>query len=281
MGRHDTGTGPLTADAAADRLARGSLRATAQRTPRSPVLVFGSVPDRADAAGVTQVAPAQAPRVQLKGPFGLGLITAGTWEQIPAGDRRLLVHNLVTHLRPGAHVRIDVGDAPCTEAVGHAIACGLEPVDAAEPLMFRRTTRTTVHDLVAEARARLVRTTAEELAARLATDPGCVVLDTRTTTDRAELGTVPGSIHTPRTTLEWRVDPSSGYAHQAIRCFDQCLVVMCSEGYSSSLGAASLQRLGFVNATDLVGGFMAWRAAGLPIERPDDRPLAAAGPCTR
>jgi rhodanese-related sulfurtransferase len=178
----------------------------------------------------------------------------------------LLVHNLVTHLVPGAPVRIDVCHQARVEAMAHGLACGLEPLDAVEQLLFRRTRRTTVHDLVAEARVRLIRTTPQALATRLADDPGCVVLDTRTPADRARFGAIPGAIHTPRTTLEWRVDPSSGYSHPAIRTFEQYLVVVCNEGYSSSLAAASLQRLGFANATDLIGGFMAWRAAGLPVE---------------
>jgi rhodanese-related sulfurtransferase len=244
------------------------------------VLVFGSVPDGARGAGVTEVDPSRAPRIQLAARFGLGLIAASTWEQVPARDHRLLVHNLVTHLVPGAHAWIDVGDREPHVASEHARACGLEPVDATEGRLFRRTLRTTVHDLVADARARLTRMTPQSLAVRLATDPECVVLDTRTPTDRRRFGIVPGSIHAPRTTLEWRVDPTSGYSHRRIRTFQQCLVVMCAEGYSSSLAATSLQRLGFVNATDLVGGFLAWREAGLPIARPGPEPDDAGGPCS-
>ncbi len=70
----------------------------------------------------------------------------------------------------------------------------------------------------------------------------------------------------PRTVLEWVVDPASGDQHPMIHGVDQTLVVMCNEGYSSSLAAHTLVRLGFRNATDMIGGFAAWRAAGLPIQ---------------
>ncbi|MFN0284097.1 MAG: rhodanese-like domain-containing protein [Kineosporiaceae bacterium] len=264
----------MAVDVVGGSLAAATLAESGRSAPPVPVLVFGAAARHARTANVTEVDPSQAPRVQLDRRFGFGLVAAGTWQRVPAGEHRLLVHNLVTHLVPGAYVWIDVADAWRREATEHALACGLEPMDAAGELLFRRTGRVTVHDLVAAARARLVRTTPHELAVLLAGDHGCVVLDTRTSTDRERLGTVPGAIHVPRTTLEWRVDPSSGYSHPDIRSFEQCLVVMCTDGYSSSLAADSLRRLGFVRATDLVGGFTAWRDAGLPVERP------GAGPAT-
>jgi rhodanese-related sulfurtransferase len=232
---------------------------------QASTLVFGRVPG-AGRGEVTEVDETQALRVQLNVRFGRGLITAAAWHAVAPGERRLLVHNLVSHLVAGAWARIDVGPGSAVEASRHALACGLEPVAGQVEPAFRRTGRTTVHDLVAEARAQLVRMTPHTLAARLRADPDCLVLDTRTPTDRARCGTIAGSIHLPRTTLEWRVDPSSGYSHPRIRHLEQSLVVLCNEGYSSSLAAVSLQRLGFGNATDLVGGFSAWRQAGLPVE---------------
>ena len=192
------------------------------------------------------------------------------WDRAAFGERRLLVHNLVAHLVPGARVRIDVDETQRSEATEHALSCGLEPAGEVQHNMFRRTHRTTVHDLVAEARKHLVRLTPESVSAQLAHDGECLLVDTRTPTDRLQFGMVPGSIHIPRTTLEWRADPSSGYSHPRIRSFGQHLIVMCDEGYSSSLAAASLQRLGFVNSTDLVGGFRAWRAAGLAVQPAND-----------
>jgi rhodanese-related sulfurtransferase len=230
------------------------------------MLVFGRMAAGAGRGEVTEVDEAHALRVQLDVRFGRGLITAATWNGVAACERRLLVHNLVSHLVAGAWVRIDVGPGSAAERCGHALACGLEPVAGQFEPVFRRTSRTTVHDLVAEARAQLVRMTPQTLAGRLRADPDCLVLDTRTSTDRARCGTIAGSIHLPRTTLEWRVDPSSGYSHPRIHTVEQSLVVLCNDGYSSSLAAVSLQRLGFGHATDLIGGFTAWRRAGLPVE---------------
>ena len=76
----------------------------------------------------------------------------------------------------------------------------------------------------------------------------------------------------PRTLLEWGCDPASGYANPAVKSLDQPLIIMCNEGYSSALAAASLKQLGFANAANLDGGFRAWRAAGLPTKRPDRAP---------
>lgn len=83
---------------------------------------------------------------------------------------------------------------------------------------------------------------------------------------------MPGSLHIPRLVLEWRVDPESGYTNPYVTDLDCRLVLFCAEGFSSSFAAASLRELGCTNATDMIGGFNAWRAAGLPV-RPltDDR----------
>jgi len=68
-----------------------------------------------------------------------------------------------------------------------------------------------------------------------------------------------------RTILEWRVDPTSGATHPALTGPDRPLVLFCDQGYSSSLAVASLLDLGITNVTDVIGGFQAWRAAGLPV----------------
>jgi rhodanese-related sulfurtransferase len=125
----------------------------------------------------------------------------------------------------------------------------------------------TLEELLTETRQRLRRVEARELAA-LIEQPGVIVLDTRTPTDRATYGCIPGSIHTPRTVLEWRVALDAPLRIPQITNHDQLLVVVCNEGFSSSLAAASLQLLGFHRATDLVGGVMAWVDAQLPIEAP-------------
>ena len=122
----------------------------------------------------------------------------------------------------------------------------------------------TLAELLQEARAQLTRLTPLGLFAR--TD--ALVLDTRTPNDRALFGCIPGSLHVPRTVLEWRVAQDAPLKRKEITSSKQTLVVVCNEGFSSSLAAATLQTLGYANATDLIGGFIAWRNAGLPVEPP-------------
>jgi rhodanese-related sulfurtransferase len=122
----------------------------------------------------------------------------------------------------------------------------------------------TVDDLLAAARARLQRFTpaeASEAAAR-----GALLVDTRPEWQRRAEGEIPGALLIERNHLEWRLDPTSDARIPAAVDHDVEIIVVCSEGYSSSLAAASLQDLGLHNATDLDGGFRAWRAAGLPVQ---------------
>jgi rhodanese-related sulfurtransferase len=122
----------------------------------------------------------------------------------------------------------------------------------------------TIADLLAEARSGLDRLGPEEAAAALAA--GDVIVDIRSEIQRARDGVVPGALFHPRNVLEWRCDPASDAHDPRIGGPDRRVVVMCDEGYQSSLAAANLQSLGFERATDLDGGFQAWRAAGLPVE---------------
>ena len=126
------------------------------------------------------------------------------------------------------------------------------------------TVRKAINDLLAEARARLKRLEPEQ--ARAAIDAGALLVDIRSEAQRAADGTVPGSLFFPRNVLEWRLDPASGHADPRVAGPEAGVILMCNEGYQSSLAAGTLQDLGFARATDLVGGFQAWRAAGLPVE---------------
>jgi len=127
--------------------------------------------------------------------------------------------------------------------------------------------RRTVDDLLADARGRLERLDPEQ--ARDAMQAGAVLVDIRSEPQRERDGVVPGALYHPRNVLEWRADPSSGASDPAIAGdLDRRVIVMCDAGYQSSLAAATLQEIGFSNATDLAGGFQAWRAAGLPVEDP-------------
>jgi rhodanese-related sulfurtransferase len=124
--------------------------------------------------------------------------------------------------------------------------------------------RRTIDDLLAEARSGLQRVDPHE--AQAAVEAGALLIDIRSETQRTADGEVPGAIFHPRNVLEWRCDPASDARDPRIGGLERHLIVMCNEGYQSSLAAATLQQLGFARATDLSGGFQAWRAAGLPVE---------------
>jgi rhodanese-related sulfurtransferase len=124
--------------------------------------------------------------------------------------------------------------------------------------------RTTIADMLAAARERLDRVDPEAAAAEV--ERGALLVDIRSESQRASDGVVPGAIYHPRNVLEWRMDPDSGASDPAVGGLDRRVIVMCNEGYQSSLAAAALRDLGFGRATDLVGGFQAWRTSGLPVE---------------
>ena len=123
--------------------------------------------------------------------------------------------------------------------------------------------RTSVDELLAEARRRIVRR--EPIAALAAQRDGALIVDIRSDAPRARDGIVPGSLHLPRTVLEWRVDPESPWRNPHVGSLDREVLLLCDHGYSSSLAAATLVDLGFERAGDVIGGFEAWAAAGLPV----------------
>jgi len=122
----------------------------------------------------------------------------------------------------------------------------------------------TTEDLLAEARNGLERLDPPTAAAAM--EAGALLLDVRSELQRERDGVVPGSVFFPRNVLEWRCDPASPHRDERVGDRGRRLIVMCDEGYQSSLAAANLKRLGFERATDLAGGFQAWSAAGLPID---------------
>ena len=93
---------------------------------------------------------------------------------------------------------------------------------------------------------------------------GALLVDIRPHAQRLAEGEVPGAVIIERNVLEWRFDPASA-ARLAQASYDLHVIVFCSEGYTSSLAAASLQDLGVWRATDVDGGYRAWQAAGLPV----------------
>jgi rhodanese-related sulfurtransferase len=126
-------------------------------------------------------------------------------------------------------------------------------------------TRTTINELLAAARRRLRRLGPQQ--AYDAMVGGADLIDIRSEHQRERDGVIPGAHLIPRNVLEWRVDPASGHSDPSLgEGLDRLVILVCDEGYQSSLAAATLQDLGFPHATDLIGGFQAWKAAGLAIE---------------
>ncbi|HEX3920973.1 MAG TPA: rhodanese-like domain-containing protein [Streptosporangiaceae bacterium] len=122
--------------------------------------------------------------------------------------------------------------------------------------------RRTIDQILAEARSRLERVGPRQAAH--AVGEGALLVDIRPAAQRAAEGEIPGALIVERNVLEWRFDPASA-ARLPQASYDLQVIVVCSEGYTSSLAAAALQDLGVRHATDLDGGFCAWRAAGLPV----------------
>jgi rhodanese-related sulfurtransferase len=125
--------------------------------------------------------------------------------------------------------------------------------------------RRTIDELLAAARSRLVRVRPQQ--AHREADQGAVLVDIRPQAQRAAEGEIPGAMIVERNVLEWRFDPASA-ARLPEAGYDLRVIVVCQEGYTSSLAAAALQDLGLSQATDLEGGFRAWQLAGLPTSSP-------------
>lgn len=121
------------------------------------------------------------------------------------------------------------------------------------------------------ARRHLRRLTPHEAYA--AQQRGAVIVDTRTSEQRARTAEIPGALVIDRTVLEWRLDPSFAWRIPEATSWDTQYVVICRHGYSSSVAAKALQDVGLLNATDVIGGYEAWVAAGLPTthDAPDVR----------
>src|SRR5215468_3688728 len=130
--------------------------------------------------------------------------------------------------------------------------------------MPRRRTAKTADDLLILARAMLPHRPSPAEAFH-AQQNGSLLVDIRGDEQRRADGLIPGAIVLPRNSLEWRCDPSSPWRHPAITRRDLHIILICHQGYQSSLAAATLQQLGLIHATDLDGGFTAWAAAGLPV----------------
>lgn len=250
--------------------------AVAGHLGRDPVLVvcLDSAPERdvrrqtADGRTVTMSVATGEPSDQQSAPFPIACLGACLVGAAPE-VRRAAIHQAVQHLERDGMVALH-------PSIAHEFAhlCAEFRLEPAAPapggaVLYRRGDRTTVHDLLWAARASIRRVDPTALLSELATDPAPIVVDTRSDTDRSRAGVIAGSIHIPRTVLEWHLDAANGYRHPAVTDVDDPLVLVCNGGYSSSLAAANLVQVGFTNVRDLVGGMRAWLHAGLPVVAPD------------
>jgi rhodanese-related sulfurtransferase len=126
--------------------------------------------------------------------------------------------------------------------------------------------RRSIDEILAAARARLDRL--DPPAAYQAQRDGAILVDIRPVAQRVAGGQIPDAVVVERNVLEWRFDPTSDARLPIADRYDLPVIVYCEEGYTSSLAAAALQDLGLFRATDLAGGVVAWRAAGLPLTQP-------------
>ncbi|MFF8292948.1 rhodanese-like domain-containing protein [Streptomyces sp. NPDC016309] len=122
----------------------------------------------------------------------------------------------------------------------------------------------TIDELLERVRAGLDRVTAREAFAA-AESGDALLVDIRYAALRERDGLIPGALVVERNELEWRLDPLGSHRAPEAVSHELRVVVVCDEGYASSLAAASLHQLGLHRATDLVGGFQAWKAEGLPV----------------
>jgi len=128
--------------------------------------------------------------------------------------------------------------------------------------------RRTASELLSEAQRRIA-PRLDPAEAFAALQDGAALVDLRSPDERRREGIIPGSIHIPRSVLEWRLDPDSGYSNPHIR-LQQKIVVFCAHGFSSSFAAVTVRELGCRSSTDIVGGFVGWKAAGFPVLEFDD-----------
>lgn len=132
-----------------------------------------------------------------------------------------------------------------------------------------RTGTSSIEQVLSAARARLRRLSPGEAYVALA-KAEAILVDIRPEGQRAIEGSISGALVVERNVLEWRFDPASNARLPVATDHELQVIIFCSEGYTSSLAAAALQDLGLYRATDIVGGFHAWRASGLPIVTPSN-----------
>lgn len=201
-----------------------------------------------------------APPHDHGGAHGSFVVIAGELvEDVYDGPSLAHRHRLVHPF--GSAVGFDAGHVHRVANEGHVNATSIHAYSP--PGLPMRHHAATVTDLLERARERLRRL--EPAAAARRIDGGALLVDIRPAAQRQREGEIPGATVLERNVLEWRLDPASPWRIPEIREHAQEVIVICSEGYTSSLAAASLQELGLRHATDVVGGYHAWARAGLPV----------------
>ena len=158
---------------------------------------------------------------------------------------------------------VPLGVADDTRAQTARTAAEIDRAD--RPAAAARQKRRSIAEVLDAARAKLSRLRPDE--AQHAMENGALLVDIRPAAQRAAEGEIPAALIIERNVLEWRFDPQSDARLAAATDYDVQVVIVCSEGYTSSLAAAALQDLGLSRATDVIGGFKAWHAAGLPTAK--------------
>ena len=126
--------------------------------------------------------------------------------------------------------------------------------------------RRSIDEILAEARARLDRVDPANLTGEQAS--GALIIDIRPAEQQSRDGVLPGAVVIDRNVLEWRLDPSCPHHIAEVANYDTRIVIVCNEGYQSSLAAAQLRAIGLHRATDLVGGFQAWLSSTVGEQHP-------------
>jgi len=152
---------------------------------------------------------------------------------------------------------------------------GEEEAPVARPLwarhrLARRWTSESKAPTISSLRLRLGLARLSPREALDATRDGAVLIDIRSESQRAADGAIPSAVVIPRNVLEWRLDPTCEHRDPKLAERGRQVIVICNEGFQSSLAAANLCRLG-LDATDVIGGFQAWREAGLAVEQGEER----------
>jgi len=154
--------------------------------------------------------------------------------------------------------------AALTAGSGIWVALTRWPTSQGIPMKGERMEPMTAARMLTEARKRIQpRPGPDEAAAAI--EHGALLIDLRSRDERSRTGVVPSSLHIPRSVLEWRLDPTSGWTNPHVGGFDRQLILMCAQGCSSSFAAVTARDLGYERATNPDGGFDAWQAAGHPV----------------